>query len=78
MKFNIKHFFQYNRITKDNEENFQKKQKKKTIFFTYLDERHSGDKSRINFRVLPKFYQKNEHRNDVISRKIMIQQELSR
>ena len=38
MKFNIKHFFQYNRITKDNEENF----KKKTTFFTYLDERHSG------------------------------------
>ena len=55
-----------------------KKTKKKTIFFTYLDERHSGGKSRINFRVLPKFYQKNEHRNDVISRKIMIQQELSR
>ena len=41
MKFNIKHFFQYNRITKDNEENLKKKNKqKKTIFFTYLDERH--------------------------------------
>ena len=32
MKFNIKHFFQYNRITKDNEENFKTKNKKKTIF----------------------------------------------
>ena len=41
MKFNIKHFFQYNRITKDNEENF-KKTKNQTTFFTYLDERHSG------------------------------------
>ena len=32
MKFKVKHFFQYNRITKDNEENF-KKTKKKTISF---------------------------------------------
>ena len=32
MKFNIKHFFQYNRITKDNEENFETKNKKNTIF----------------------------------------------
>ena len=40
MKFNIKHFFQYNRITKDNEENLKKNKQKKTIFFTYLDERH--------------------------------------
>ena len=39
MKFNIKHFSQYNRITTDNEENFKKK-KKKNFFFTYLDERH--------------------------------------
>ena len=34
--------------------------------------------SRINFRVLPKFYKKFEHRNDVICRKIIIQQESSR
>ena len=34
--------------------------------------------SRINFRVLPKFYKKIEHRNDVICRKIIIQQESSR
>ena len=39
MKFNIKHFFQYNRITKDNEENFKKRNKKKDNF-TYFDERH--------------------------------------
>ena len=31
MKFNKKRFFRYNRITKDNEENF-----------TYLDESYSG------------------------------------
>ena len=37
MKFNVKHFFQYNRITNDNEENFKKT--KKDDFF-YLDERH--------------------------------------
>ena len=41
MKFNIKPFFQYNRITNDNEENLKKTNKqKKKIFFTYLDERH--------------------------------------
>ena len=39
MKFSIKQFFEYNRVTKDNEENF-KKTKKKRLFFTYLDERH--------------------------------------
>ena len=37
MKFNTKIFFQYNRITKDNEENL-----KKIHFFTYSDERYSG------------------------------------
>ena len=72
MKFNIKHFFQCNRITKDNEENLKKKKKKKTTFFTYLDERHSGADPGLILgccQILPK----NEHRNDVISRKIMIQ-----
>ena len=34
MKFNIKHFSQYNRITTDNEENFKKKKKK--IFFLLI------------------------------------------
>ena len=37
MKFNIKHFFQCNRITKDNEENLKNKTKKRQFFFTYLD-----------------------------------------
>ena len=37
MKFNIKHFFQYNRITKDNEENLKNKIKNRQFFFTYLD-----------------------------------------
>ena len=38
MKFNIKQFFEYNIITKDNEENFKKT--KKRLFFTCLDDRH--------------------------------------
>ena len=38
MKFNIKTiFFQYNKISKDNKENFKKR---KTKFVTFLDERH--------------------------------------
>ena len=76
MKFNIKHFFQCNRITKDNEENLKKK--KKDIFFTYLDERHSGADPGLILGCCKNLTKKNEHRNDVISRKIMIQQESSR
>ena len=54
------------------------KKQKKTIFCTYLDERHSGVDPRLILGCCQNFNKKNEHRNDVISRKIMIQQESSR
>ena len=49
----------------------------------YMYSQHIIDKatrggSRINFRVLPKFYKKIEHRNGIICRKIIIQEESSR
>ena len=67
MKFNKKLFFQYNKITKDNEENF-----------TYLDESHSGPDPGLILGCYQNFTKNNEHRNDAISRKIKIQQESSR
>ena len=54
------------------------KKQKKTIFFTYLDERNSGVDPGLILGCCQNFNKKNEHRNDVISRKIMIQQESSR
>ena len=67
MKFNKKLFFQYNKITEDNEENF-----------TYLDESHSGADPGLILGCYQNFAKKNEHRNDATSRKIKIQQESSR
>ena len=54
------------------------KKQKKGNFFSYLDERHSGSDPGLILGCCQNFTKKNEHRNDVISRKIMIQQESSR
>ena len=55
-----------------------KKKKKQTTFFTYLDEMHSGVDPGLILGCCQSFIKKDEHRNDVISKKIMIQQESSR
>ena len=55
-----------------------KKQKKIEFFFTYLDGRHSEADPGLILGWFQNFTKKNEHRNDVISRNIMIQQESGR
>ena len=55
-----------------------KKQKKRQFLLTYLDERCSEADPGLVFGWFQNFTKKNEHRNDVISRNIMIQQESSR